>query len=181
MSERDLEEKIKVYNFEALKGSIVVHPVFRGAVSTFKKLASTNPRTFKELNETYQTETEDKLEDIGILDMTPEQLLDSIIQDINNLPREKRKKYLDQLSSINERKRALENAMLQMVQMRDPPKIATGSAKALVDSGQISDKDIKEVTAELKDSQNQMAKRHSEGWEKVAEAVKNMQPKRTLQ
>lgn len=182
MSERDLEEKIKVYNFEALKGSIEVHPVFRGAVKTFKKLATTNPETFKELNTTYQEQEEDKREEIGVLNMTPEQLLDSIIQDINNLPREKRKKYLDQLATINERKRAIEAAMLHMIQARQTaPPPEPGSAKAMVQSGQISDKTLHDVTAEVKASQQKLIKIHSEGWEAIAEATKALQTKRTLQ
>ncbi len=180
-NEKDLEEKMKVYNFEALKGSIEVHPVFRGAVKTFRKLASTNPKTFKELNETYQEQADEKREDLGVLNMTPEQLLDSIIQDINRLPREKRKKYLDELASIHERKRAIEAAMLTAIQQREFAAPPPGSAKSLVDSGQLSDKDIKEVTQELKDSQTKLRRRVSEGWEKVVEATKTIEPKRTLQ
>ncbi len=182
MSEKDLEEKIKIYNFEALKGSIDTHPVFRGAVKTFKKLASSAPKTFNALNETYQEQEGDKREDLGILSMTPEQLLDSIIQDINKLPREKRKKYLDDLASIKERKRAIEEALLAMVQMRVTTTLAPpGEAKALVQSGQISAKDVYDATAEVKASQKTVADRLSTGWEALAKGMQNLEPKRTLQ
>lgn len=180
-NEKELREKIKVYNFEALKGSIEVHPVFRGAVKTFRKLATTNPQTFAELNETYQEEIEDKHEDLGVLNMTPEQLLDSIVQDINNLPREKRKKYLDELASIHERKRAIEAALLQAAQQRALANAPPGGAKKLVESGQLSDKDLQEVTRELKESQSTLRRRISENWDKVVEATKSIEPKRTLQ
>ena len=158
-----------------------MHPVFRGAVKTFRKLATTNPKTFQELNETYQEQEEEKREELGVLNMTPEQLLDSIIQDINRMPREKRKQYLDQLASIHERKRAIESAMLSLIQQRNATAAPTNEAKAMVQSGKISVKQLEEVTKDVKTSQTELAKRQAEGWDNVVEATKNMEMKRILQ
>ncbi|MBY0406087.1 MAG: hypothetical protein K2Q01_00200, partial [Rickettsiales bacterium] len=98
------------------------------------------------------------------------------------LPREKRKKYLDDLASIKERKRALEAAMLQMVHMREVyANTSSGSANALVQTGALSAKDMEGVTATVKTSQALLATKQSTALDALAEGLKHMETKRTLQ
>jgi hypothetical protein len=182
MSEQELDEKIKVYNFEALKGSIVAHPVFKGAVSTFKKFASSQPKTFSAISDTFQEQAEMKREEMGILDMTPEELLDSILEDIDRLPPEKRQKYLDSLAGARERKRMIENALLQLVMQQSgakPP--PSGEIKAMMQSGKISDNELKDIGATVKAAQTDFQKAYDDAMQSLREGMKEMETKRTIQ
>jgi hypothetical protein len=104
MSEKKLEDKIQTFNFEALKGTIAHDPVFRGAVETFKKLAAQNPQTFDALLGLVNIQANEKREQLGIKDMTSEQILDSIFSDIEELPASEQRQYLDQIARARDRK-----------------------------------------------------------------------------
>lgn len=181
MSEQELDEKIKVYNFEALKGSIVAHPVFKGAVGTFRKFARSQPQTFEAIADTFQEQAEMKREEIGILEMTPEELLDSILEDINKLPPEKRQKYLDDLASVKARKRMIENALLQLVMQPPARTQPAGELKAMMQSGKISDKELKEIGAAVKTVKTDFQQAYDEAVQALRDGMKSMETKRTIQ
>ncbi len=86
----DTEQRTGVFNFEALKGTIANDEQFRIAVKGLQKFQRENPEAFAELEESMQQARDAKHDRLGIAGMPPTKILDTVLDDINNLPPHKR-------------------------------------------------------------------------------------------
>lgn len=96
----DTEQKIKVFNFEALKGTIANDEQFRIAVAGLQKFNQENPGAFDELQASMEQARDDKHERLGITGMSSGEILDSVFDDVNKLPPEERQAALDKIARV---------------------------------------------------------------------------------
>ena len=79
------EQKIEVFNFEALKGTIAHDERFRGAVQILQNFKTKNPEAFDELQTSMTQARDDKHKRLGISDMSSGEILDSVFDDVNQM------------------------------------------------------------------------------------------------